>query len=95
MEKPIYDWADDPKGSKCDGSIDLIYCHYKDGQHYDHASVKFDGCIHLRRAYNAPFPKDDEDQDYIHICNIDEYIKQLVSLKEKAIEHFGEDWNKK
>lgn len=88
------EWVDDPKGHKSAAWIDLIYQYYKDGQHWMQASVKFDGCIHLRKAYNTPFPKDDDDQDYIHICDIDEQIKLLTLLKEAAIKHFGEGWDK-
>ena len=88
----IKQWIKDPNGNASEGWLDLIYQHYPDGQHWLHAGVKFDGCIHLRKAYNSPFPKDDEDQDCIHICDIDEMIKYLIMLKEAAKKHFGEAW---
>ena len=90
---PIEEWVDDPKGHKSDAWIDLIYQHYKDGSHWVHAAVKFDGCIHYRKSYNNPLPNDEEEQDYLHICDIDEMIKLLTSLKAAAIKHFGVDWN--
>lgn len=93
-DRPLEEWIDDPKGDKGEGWIDLIYQSYKDGSHWVNAGVKFDGCVHFRKAYNSPFPKEDEDQDYIHICDIDEMIKQLTLLKEAASKHFGEDWGK-
>mgnify|MGYP001609966408 FL=1 len=89
---PVEEWIENPKGIKSDALIYLIYQSYEDGKHWISAGVKFDGCIHLRRAYNHPFPKEDEYQDYIHICDIDDYIKLLLSLKKKAIEHFCEEW---
>lgn len=89
---PLEEWIDDPDGNKSEGSIDLIYQSYKNGEYWIHADVRFDGCVHLRKAYNSPFPKEDEDQDYIHICDIDEYVKQLLLLKEAALKHFGNIW---
>ena len=87
------EWKIDPAGTINEAWIDLIYQYYSSGQHWVKASVRFDGCIHFRKAYNTPFP-DDEDQDYIHICDIDEMIKQLTLLKEKGIEHFGQGWGR-
>lgn len=92
---PKEEWIDDPNGKKSEAWIDLIFNHYADGTHWVHAGIKFDGCVHLRKAYNSPFPKNgdrEEDQDYIHICDIDEMIKELTLLKEMAIKHFGNDW---
>lgn len=89
---PLEEWIDDPKGFKNECGIVLMYQSYKDDTHWLNAYIRNDGCIHFRKAYNSPFPKDDEDQDYIHICDIDEYVKILLALKEKAIEHFGNDW---
>jgi len=96
-DKLISEWIEDPKGNKSEAWIDLIYNHYKDGMHWVHAGVKRDGCIHLRKAYNIPFPQTNEEiednSDYIHICDIDEMIEQLTKLKEVALKHFGSDWN--
>lgn len=90
-EYPIEEWTKDPNSIESQGWIDLIYQYYKDGQHWFHAGVKFDGCVHLRKAYNSPFPKEDSDQDYTHICDIDEMIKMLTLLKEAAKKHFDNE----
>lgn len=94
-DKPISEWIEDPKGNKSEAWIDVIYNHYKDGSHWVHVGINFDGGVHLRKAYNTPFPQDKEDEmeDYIHICDIDEMIEQLLKLKEIALKHFGSDWN--
>lgn len=88
------EWINAPNEQQSESWINLIYKYYPNGQHWIHAGVKFDGCVHLRKAYNLPFPKNDDDQDYIHICDIDEMIKILTLLKEAAIKRFGEEWNK-
>jgi len=99
-------WKEDPNGKKEDYWIDLIYQEdWEEGDnHYWHATVKSDGCIHLDHAGNEPFNKfqnagsanrpENSADDYIHICNIDEVIDKLTKLKEAAIKHFGENWNK-
>ena len=53
------------------------------------ADVRFDGCVHLRRYYNSPGPH--ADQDYLHICDLDEFIAQMQELRELAKAHF-DDW---
>ena len=64
------------------------------------AIVKWDGCIHLHSYGNIPYDNDPERKnpdccdDYIHICDLDELIRNLQSLKEIAIKHFGKDWAK-
>lgn len=61
-----------------------------------HADVRFDGCIHLYRAYNSPLKEDETtDQrptddphyelDYLHICDLDETIERLKALKAKIL----------
>lgn len=84
-------WIDEPGGTKARHWIDLI-----DPEGWYKASVKWDGCVHFRRAYNLPYPHpegdDDAFEDYIHICDLDEFIARLQALKQKAIEHFGGDW---
>lgn len=65
----------------------------KDGWYQ--ASVKWDGCIEFRRLHNVPLPITDEHPqmvDQIHYCDIDEEIKRLEKLRDKAKEFFGEDW---
>lgn len=66
------------------------------------AVVKFDGCIDLRRYLNDPLAADRGQDDYqgadwqedsIHICDVDDMISRLQSLKAEALKHFGPDWN--
>jgi hypothetical protein len=59
------------------------------------AIVTTDGCIHLNRYHNIPLPEvEDERQltDYLHICDLDDMIARLQSLKTVAQAHFGEEW---
>lgn len=49
------------------------------------ATVRWDGCIHLYRLYyDIP-----DEPDYLHICDLDELIKGLQDLREKAVAHFA------
>jgi hypothetical protein len=67
------------------------------------ATVKPDGCFELYRAFNTPFQtatndmvlgdlKKDIDCDSIHICDVDDLIERLQSLKAQAIKHYGPKW---
>lgn len=47
--------------------------------------VRLDGCVHITREWSKG------DLDYLHICELDEFIKMLEEAKAKAIEHF-EQW---
>lgn len=98
MELPKEEWIEDPLCPRDKGRMGFLYQSYEDGKHWVWADVRFDGCIHYQKAYNSPFPKileeDKEDQDYMHICDIDKLIKQLTELKEAAKKYFGEDWGK-
>lgn len=100
-------WKNNPTGKIEDHWIDLIWQDgsEENDERWMEASVKWDGCIHFRTAGNIPFSKDYGDSnsterekngasdDYIHICDIDILINQLLELKKKAIAHFGEEWN--
>ena len=57
------------------------------------AGVRFDGCVHLHMDsmdWNTGEP-DREDSDYMHICDLDDFIKALQELRESAREHFKND----
>jgi len=59
------------------------------------AGVRWDGCIHFYQSMNRRLNEQDPnslDVSYIHICYIDDFIKRLQEIKQKAIEHFGENW---
>lgn len=103
-------WKDKPQGTKEDHWIDLIW---QDGSEEEdrwmEAAVKWDGCIHFNKAGNIPFSKEygeSEDKkreshgacdDYIHICDIDQFINILIELKKKAQDHFKnhDEWKDK
>lgn len=53
------------------------------------AVIREDGCIDLRRHYDAGDPDGD---DYIHICDLDELLPRMHALKTIAQSHFGKDW---
>lgn len=55
---------------------------------YD-AVVKWDGCINLYKRYPDEL---EGDPDYVHICDLDDFINRLLELKRIALQHFGEDW---
>lgn len=45
------------------------------------ASVKWDGCIHFS-----------DEGEYIHICDLEDFIKRLEELRDLAKTHFGPKW---
>jgi len=48
-----------------------------DGEGWYRAEVKWDGCVHFWRYHNAP----GEDEDYLHICDLDDLILRLQQLR--------------
>jgi len=63
----------------------------KDPEGWWSAVVKKDGCVHLNRYYGSPMSDQNENEtDYIHICDIDDAIERLKALKQMALAHFGE-----
>lgn len=52
--------------------------------------VRRDGCVHIYKHYELPAL----DSDYVHICDLQEFIDRLEALKARAIETFGEHWGK-
>lgn len=58
------------------------------------AAVRFDGCIHLNCYGNIPYVKGEKRDseacdDYIHICDLDQYIERLQEMREIAREYLG------
>ena len=58
-------------------------------EHKDmHVMARFDGCCHISRFYNGYTYEDEnipeDDVDYIHICNIREFITFLTEIADKA-----------
>ena len=67
------------------------------------AVVRRDGCFELYKAHSEPFTAststevftgyaDDFEADQIHICDIDNLIERLHSIKARAMKHYGPDW---
>jgi len=51
---------------------------------------RFDGCTHIEtwangETFDTPSPKY---RDYLHVCDLDEFIAQLQELKRLSDEHF-------
>lgn len=61
------------------------------------AYVRKNGCVELHRYFNEPKEhnsQDDNDVDFLHICDIDDMISKLQEIKRRSIERFGDNWNK-
>jgi len=50
------------------------------------AFIKWDGCCEISRCDS------NDHEDNIHMCDIDEWIDRLQSMKKAALKHFGDDW---
>ena len=69
-------------------------------EYWSYARVKWDGCIDLHKACNAPFSKfygffgDSKriplDDDYLHICILTNEIESLTKLQKCINENFKE-----
>ena len=92
------DWEQRP-----DKTSDHLVLHLRDPDGWYEAMVKWDGCIHFYQAGNVPFdatfgqsegPRDESAcDDYIHICDLDDFIARLAALRDAARAHFGEkEW---
>lgn len=61
---------------------------------FDEVTLKWDGCIDYHMGCNGVKPSEDtkgENTQYIHICDIDEFIEKLQALKAYGIKHFDND----
>lgn len=59
-------------------------------------TARWDGCCHIETWYNGdqydkPLTHPDN-RDYLHVCDLREFIEQLLELEAKAKEHFGSEW---
>ena len=57
-------------------------------------SIRWDGCVHIEHWSNGDKYTniDSPNRDYLHICDLHEFIEELQELEKKAKEHFGEEW---
>jgi hypothetical protein len=56
--------------------------------------VKWDGCTHFYQN-NLPEGMDPGKYgtpEYLHICGLVRFIKDLEELRDLAVKHFGEEW---
>ncbi len=61
-----------------------------------HVSAKWDGCCHIRRYYNGYTYKDEGEEvdvDYIHICELREFIQFLTEIADKCEAKNGFEWS--
>lgn len=71
---------------------------FRDPEGWFKATVRADGCIDLWHYHNVPLQSRTNDEanenmeleDYLHLCDLDDLIARLQSLKARAAEHFGE-----
>lgn len=53
------------------------------------AKVCWDGCVDFTRSFNG-------DDDSLHICDLDDFIRRLQELRGLGAEYFGnEEWEKR
>lgn len=57
--------------------------------------VKWDGCVDFRQYFTVPLGSPDrspdDNEDYMHICDVDDLIDLLQSIKAKGNLHFGDN----
>jgi hypothetical protein len=89
-------WIDDKHGEQLESWLDVVLDDGslgEDGEAWWKATVKWDGCIHLNRYHNLPYPQPKDDRhalsDYLHICELDEFIEAMIALRDRAKEYFG------
>jgi hypothetical protein len=94
-------WKNDPRGKAEEHWLDVISDDI-DGSPWYQASIKWDGCVDLNIAGNLPFSsengfanqarKEGACDNYVHICDLNNLIGRLTSLRDTAKKHFGDDW---
>ncbi len=52
------------------------------------ATCKWDGCVHLHVGLPMDRPGG---RDYVHICDLDDFILQLERVRDAARAHFGDN----
>ena len=57
----------------------------EDPEGWRNADCRWDGCVHYFRHFNLPMhdsARDEDDTNYLHICELDEEIERLTSLRD-------------
>ena len=78
-----------------DRESDEGYLHLDDREGWWRYGVRFDGCVHIISYSERPFFDvygEQQAHDYLHICNLDQFIADLLEIKRKAIAHFGDPY---
>ena len=85
-------WVEDAENNFVDDIHGLMHLAVKDPDGWWSAVVKDDGCVDLRRYFNEPNDGDPDMTDYIHICDLDDFIERLQALKTFAEIRFEVWW---
>ena len=73
-----------PPGDNCPSSLELIGTDDPDWDEPEwEAVVKWDGCVDIRRHYRNIDDKT-VDSDYLHICELGDFIRGMQKLKKIA-----------
>jgi hypothetical protein len=58
------------------------------------AQVRRDGCFELTRSHNVPLAEqpDEEDIDFLHVCDYDAMLERLDAMRRAAQDHFDQVW---
>ena len=88
MKWNIIDQFDSKDGSKLTVTV-------RDEDGWYECYMKWDGCCQYYVYSNVPAGEPNaEEPDTIHICDLDQEIAGLQSLREFARQHFGPDWSR-
>lgn len=70
----------------------ILFGYEEEDQHWVYFNLKWDGCLNYWHARNEPYGKDfglyDRQSgidEYIHICDIDDMISQLIMIKQESL----------
>lgn len=56
-------------------------------------TMKWDGCINISKYYNGDTPENHSGNvDYMHICEVKDFIKELQDVVRIAEEMFGDNF---
>lgn len=82
-------WIQDPELSSNEACLALVQPQEEWAHDRFYALVKWDGCVHLHHVQPGASKTLDE-SDYLHICDLDDFIARLQELRTLAEAKFGE-----